>query len=142
MNWPVILLALFIAYLIFVELKLYFQITRKALKVHGEVLDIQIKESFTRWLNQVLQGGKHKRITISYKFRIDNKEYKMLNDELLVSPGSKFAKLKKGDKITVYVLMDAGEVFKTKIFKPRLTKLIPYVLIMIILILVAYATTK
>lgn len=81
--------------------------------VIGNVINIEKKEVFTRTINSLLQGGKNKLLKISYKFTINNKEYNVYNDKILISPKSKLDKLVNNDLLNIYVYVFDGNVKET-----------------------------
>lgn len=107
-------------------------------EVKGKVIKIHLKETYTRNLTSLLQRGNHRQINVSYTFNFDNKEHTVTNDKLLVSPSSKYNELKKGDIIAVYVQTHKNRIQKTLLVKPKLIKLIPYLVLFLVLVLVAY----
>ncbi|WP_194767355.1 hypothetical protein [Tamlana sp. I1] len=139
MNPILLILALLFLIPITKEIRLLIRVKWYSKRIIGQVTnDIIIKETFTRYYVSILQGGKYRSIKISYKFRFNNKEYKIVNDDLVFSPKSKFNKLKKDDNIDIYVYSKNNEIKNTWLFKPTIMRVIPLMLLFIMLLIVAY----
>lgn len=138
MNPILLILALLFLIPIIKELRLFILVNWYSRQVVGHIINIDKKETFTRNINTILQGGKHRLINVSYRFVFDNKEHRVFDDELLISPSSKLNKLKKDDKIDIYVYSKNDKIKNTWLFKPSFIKLVPYLILFLLLLIVAY----
>ena len=139
MNPILTILALLFLIPIYKELKIYVLIKWYSKRIIGRVTnDIIMKETFTRYYVSILQGGKYRSIKVSYKFIFNNKEYQVVNDDLIFPPTSKFNKLKKDDNIDVYVYSKNKKIKNTWLIRPKLINTVPTLILFLLLLIVAY----
>lgn len=138
MNPILLIFALLILALIVVEVRVFILVKWYSKKILAQVISIEIKDTYTRKLTKILQGGNHKQIKTSYKFQINNKEFKVIDDEIPVPPKSKLINLKKGDNMYIYVYLKNNMVKDTWLGKPELIQLTPFVIMFLVTLLVAY----
>jgi len=107
-------------------------------KVVGQISNIESKGTFTRNLSSLLQGGNHRLIKLSYQFIFEGRKREVLNDKIYVSASSHYNQLKNGDNINIYVYSKNNEIKNTWLLKTKIWNLVPYLILFLTLLLVAY----
>jgi len=142
MKGIILIPAFIISIILFKEIKLFIIVKYFTKEVKGKIIRIEKKETFTRNINILLQGGKSVLIKLSYQFIIDDIMHQTKNDKLLVSTNSKFNMLKENDEISIYVYKSGNNINNTWLIKPKIVKLLPYILLLIITIFVFFLSNK
>jgi len=138
MNPIFVVLALLFLFPIIKEIRILILIRWFSEKIVGQIISIESKETFTRYLETLIFGGKHKLITISYQFIFESKIRKVLNDEIQVTSSSNFNKLKKDDNIDIYVYSKKNKIKNTWLVKNTFLQLFPFIIMFLLLLVVAY----
>jgi len=142
MNPILLILALLFLIPIIKEIRILILIKWYSKKVVGQITSIESKETFTRNFNELIFGGKHRLIQISYQFVFQGKKQEVLNDQIHVTASSYFNKLKKEDDIDVYVYSSRNnEIKDTWLIKNSFIKLIPFLILFLLLLIVAYLSS-
>lgn len=141
MNPVLTILALLFLIPIYKDLKDYVLFKWYSKRVIAHITnDIIIKETFTKYIVSILQGGNSRATKVSYKFIFNNKEHQVINENLAFAPKSKFNKLKKGNKIDVYVYSKSQKVKNTWLIKPNFMGTVFLIILFIMTLIVAYAS--
>jgi len=142
MNPILLVLALLFLIPIIKEIRIFILIKLYSERIIGRIISIESKEIFTRNLEILIFGGKHKSINISYEFIFQSKKRKVLNDEIQVTASSSFNKLKKGDNIDIFVYSKNHEIKNTWLIKKTFLQLFPFIMMFLLLLIVAYLSKK
>ncbi len=138
MNPILLIVAILFLIPIIKEIRIFILIRWYSKKIVGQIIEIQSKETFTRPLSSLLQGGNHRLIKISYQFVFADKKREVLNDKVHVSASSYFNTLKKGDNLDVYVYSKNNKIVNTWLIKNKIWHLIPYIIMFFALLLVSF----
>jgi len=138
MNPILLILALLFLIPIIREIRIFILIKWYSKKVVGQIISIKSKDTFTRNLSSLIQGGDHRLIKISYQFIFAGKKREVLNDKVHVSASSYFNKLKNGGNINIYIYSKNNEIKNTWLLKTKFWHLVPYLILFLTLLLVSY----